>query len=261
MKMAGSIYPSPVDKLLTYGDCSEMETIPNYIQEFGFNTDHIPDLIRLATDKELNSGEIDTIEAWGPVHAVRVLNQLGAEAAIQPLVNLFHELDDDWMPNELFEFYATVGAAAIPTLEAYLQDSAHDAYDRADAATSLTKIAQKHPDLRDKCVSVLTQRLEDFAKNDKELNAFLIGELLDLQAVESASIIERAFAANRVSTVIVGDWDMVQVDLGLKSQEEVPEKRFPLEDIIDYYKQELPELPRGFGPSVSNKPKKKKKGK
>lgn len=259
INMSGSIYPSPVDKLLTYGDCSEMETIPNYIQEFGFNTDHIPDLIRLATDKELNSGDIDTIEAWGPVHAVRVLNQLRAEAAIQPLVNLFHELDDDWMPNELFEFYGTIGAAAIPTLEAYLQDSSNDAYDLADAATSLRKISEKHPDLRDRCVAVLTQRLEDFAKNDKEFNAFLIGELIDLQAVESAPVMERAFAANRVSTVIVGDWDMVQVDLGLKSREEVPEKRFPVEELINFYQQELPQVPRGFGPSVSNKQKKKKK--
>lgn len=259
--MSGSIYPSPVDKLLTCGDCSEMAEIPDYVQEFGFNADHIPDLIRLATDKELNSGEIDTIEAWGPVHAVRVLNQLGAEAAIEPLVNLFHQVDDDWMPNELFEFYATVGAAAIPTLEAYLQDLSHNAYNLADAATSLTKVAERHPDLRDKCVAVLTQRLEDFANNDLELNAFFIGELIDLQAVESAPVIERAFAANRVSTVIVGDWDMVQVELGLKTREEVPNKQFPVEDIINYYKQELPQVPRGFGPSVSDKKKQKKKKK
>ncbi|BAT53257.1 hypothetical protein NOS3756_22160 [Nostoc sp. NIES-3756] len=259
--MSGSIYPSPVDKLLTYGDCSEMETIPNYIQELGFSADHIPDLIRLATDKELNGGDVDTIEAWGPVHAVRVLNQLGAEAAIQPLVNLFHELDDDWMPNELFEFYSNIGAAAIPTLEAYLQDSSHDAYNLADAATSLTKIAEKHPDLRDKCVAVLTQRLADFTNNDKELNAFFIGELLDLKAVESAPVMERAFEANRVSTVIVGDWDMVQVELGLKTPEEVPQTKFRLEDIISYYKQELPPLPRGFAPPVSDKHKKKKKKK
>lgn len=259
--MSGFIYPSPVDKLLTYGDCSEMETIPNYIQELGFSADHIPDLIRLATDKELNSGDIDTLEAWGPVHAVRVLNQLGAEAAIEPLVNLFHELDDDWMPNELFAFYSTIGAAAIPTLEAYLKDSSHDAYQLADAATSLTKIAEKHPDLRDKCVAVLTQRLEDFTNNDKELNAFFIGELLDLKAVESAPVMESAFEANRVSTVIVGDWDMVQVELGLKAPEKVPQTKFRLEDIISYYTQELPPPPRGFAPPVSDKQKKKKKKK
>ncbi|BCL38832.1 hypothetical protein [Nostoc sp. MS1] len=258
--MSGSIYPSPVDKLLTYGDCSEMKAIPNYIEELGFSADHIPDLIRLATDKELNSGDIDTVEAWGPVHAVRVLNQLGAEAAIQPLVNLFHELDDDWMPSELFAFYSTIGAAAIPTLEAYLQDTSHDAYQLADAATSLTKIAEKHPDLRDKCVAVLTKRLEEFANNDPELNAFLIGELLDLKAVESAQVIESAFAANRVPTYIVGDWNTAQVELGLKAPGEVPETKFRLEDIISYYTQELPPPPpRGFAPPVSDKKKKKKK--
>ncbi|WP_199311521.1 hypothetical protein [Anabaena subtropica] len=257
--MAGSIYPSPVNKLLTYGDCSKTREVPNYVQELGFNADHVPDLIRMATDKELNANDLDSLEVWSPVHAVRVLTQLGAEAAIQPLVNLFHELDDDWMPNELFEFFATIGSGAIPTLEAYLGDSSHDAYQLAYAATSLTKIVEKHPDLRDQCVAVLTQKLEDFANNDPELNAFLIGELLDLQAVESAPVMEGAFAANRIPIYIVGDWDQVQVELGLKTREEVPEKRFPLEDILNYYKQELEQPPLGFAPPVSNKQKKKQK--
>ena len=258
--MAASIYPSPVDKLLTYGDCSKMRDIPNYVQKFGFNADHVPDLIRMATDAELNNADQDSVEVWSPVHAIRVLTQLSAEAASQPLVNLFHEVDDDWTPGELAEYFATVGAAAIPTLEAYLGDSSHDAYQLADAATALTKIAEKHPDLRDRCVAVLTQRLEDFANNDPEFNAFLIGELLDLQAVESAPVIEQAFVANRVPPFIVGDWDDVQVELGLKTREEVPEKRFALEELINYYKQELGQ-PRGFAPLVSKKPKKQKKNK
>jgi hypothetical protein len=70
--MAASSYPSPVDKLLTYGDISEMQEVPNYVEELGFSADHIPDLIRMATDKELNSADTESLEVWAPVHAVRV---------------------------------------------------------------------------------------------------------------------------------------------------------------------------------------------
>jgi len=73
-------------------------------------------------------------------------------------------------------------------------------------------------------------------------------------------VIEQAFVANRVPPFIVGDWDDVQVELGLKTREEVPEKRFALEELINYYKQELGQ-PRGFAPLVSKKPKKQKKNK
>jgi len=56
-------YPPPVDKLLTYGkpELSEAEDWPNYL-EFGFTPEHIPDLIRMATDKELNKADPESLE-------------------------------------------------------------------------------------------------------------------------------------------------------------------------------------------------------
>ncbi|MFL5700423.1 MAG: hypothetical protein ACJ797_25370, partial [Ktedonobacteraceae bacterium] len=68
--MGTTDYPPPVDKLLTYGkpELSEAEDWPNYL-ELGFTPEHIPDLIRLATDKELNEGDLESLEVWSPVHA------------------------------------------------------------------------------------------------------------------------------------------------------------------------------------------------
>ena len=50
--MNTSSYTSPVDKLLTYGDCRELREWPNYL-ELGFGQEHVSDLIRMATDNEL----------------------------------------------------------------------------------------------------------------------------------------------------------------------------------------------------------------
>ncbi len=209
--MDASINPSVVDKLLTYGDISQMKEVPNYVEELGFSTDHIGDLIRMATDMELNSASPDSLEVWAPVHAVRVLGRLRASEAIQPLVNLFHELDDDWMEGELANTFGMIGLAAIPALQAYIADSSHEPFERIPAATALTRIAQNHPELRDQCVTILTQQLERFTENHPDMNACLIGELIDLNAVESAPVIERAFAANRVMPFLVGDWAFIKL--------------------------------------------------
>jgi HEAT repeat protein len=238
-------YSSPVDKLLSYGDCSKIKEMPNYVEELGFISQHIPDLIRMATDEELlaDVDETENLQTWAPVHAVRVLGQLRAVEAIQPLINLFGTFEeDDRMSIELPDALAAIGTAAIKPLEAYILEPSHDAYQKADAASALTRIAQKYPEVRDQCVLIMTNLLNNFAENDPDTNAFLVGELVDLQADEAAPVIEQAFAADCVPTYLLGDWDEVQVALGLKTRNsQVPSNRFPLEQILEHYKN-LPDL-------------------
>src|SRR5437868_15487820 len=104
-------YPPPVDKLLTLGDGREVGGTRNqwsiYL-ELGLVPEHIPDLIRMATDEELRWAYSDTLEVWAPIHAWRALGQLRAEAAIEPLLSLLHagdNVDDDWVIEELPEVY------------------------------------------------------------------------------------------------------------------------------------------------------------
>jgi len=67
-------YLPPLDRLLTYGDCRELPDDPNYVDELGLTADHIPELIRMATDEELLEWEESGgMEAWAPVHAWRSL--------------------------------------------------------------------------------------------------------------------------------------------------------------------------------------------
>jgi hypothetical protein len=57
--------------------------------------------------------------------------------------------------------------------------------------------------------------VQGFEKNEPALNGFLIANLLYLKAVEAAPVMERAFAADCVDETIVGDWEDVQIKLGL----------------------------------------------
>jgi HEAT repeat protein len=226
--MSATTYTSPVDKLLTLGKAElvDSDKWPNYL-ELGLGPEHIPDLIRMATDRELRGlepeeGEEEKPEFWAPVHALRALGQLHAEAAAEPLVNKFSEVEHDhWVQEELPQIFVLIGSAAIPSLTAHLTDSSHEIYTRAFAAESLEAIGKKYPESRSECISVISKQLEEFEENDYELNAFLIANLSHLKAVETLPLIERVFEADRVDESVI-NLDSVLVNFGLKEREEIP---------------------------------------
>jgi hypothetical protein len=75
-------YSSPVSELLTFGDCRDFREWPDYL-DLGLRPEHVPELIELATDKELNWADPESLEVWAPVHAWRALGQLRAVPAIE----------------------------------------------------------------------------------------------------------------------------------------------------------------------------------
>ena len=209
-------YHPPVNKLLTYGDCRKIKGIPDYL-ELGFTDEHIPALIQMSIDPDLNWGDSESLEVWAPIHAWRALGQLKAQAAIEPLINLFHELEDSDWTQELHEVLANIGPATLPYLRTYLADASHGLHPRAGAVETIPYIARQHPETRDTCIDILKNQLEKFEENERELNAFIIWALADdLKAVDVAPLMEKAFEAKRVDKTIVGNWYSIQVTLGLK---------------------------------------------
>ena len=91
-----SHYSPPVDQLLTYGEAhlSSPDKWPNYL-ELGLGPEHIPDLIRMATDEELNHADPDTLEVWAPTHAWRALGQLRSTARGRPASRRPSDCDGD----------------------------------------------------------------------------------------------------------------------------------------------------------------------
>src|SRR6266702_6013884 len=222
-----SSYGPPVEQLLTYGEGRgySSKNWPNYL-ELGLTQEHIPELIRMATDDELNWADSDSLEVWAPIHAWRALGQLRAEAAVEPLLTLFEALDDsDWVTEELPEVFAMIGPAALPALAAYIADVSHDVEARFSAIPSVEKIGTRWPEARSASVALLMEQLERFAENEPEINGFLVLGLVELHAAEAASLIERAFASRRVDLTIMGDWVDAQVELGLLSAEEAAQRR------------------------------------
>ncbi|HEX6553512.1 MAG TPA: hypothetical protein VF026_12175, partial [Ktedonobacteraceae bacterium] len=110
-------------------------------------------------------------------------------------------------------------------LAAFMADRSHKRWPLINVSSGVQSIAERWPEARSESIAVLSKQLEQFAENDPEFNAFLILDLVHLGAKEAAPLMEQAFAADRVENFVMGDWDDVQVRLGLKSAEEVEQKR------------------------------------
>jgi hypothetical protein len=128
----------------------------------------------------------------------------------------------DWVVDDLPEAMSAFGTAAIPALTAFLEDASRSLRARSAASMSLGKIARRHPQEREACIAVLTNQLEQYADNGPDLNGFLLLNLLDLAAVESVPAMEEAFAADAVELSVAGDWEDVQIELGLLDKRIAP---------------------------------------
>src|SRR5260370_24806707 len=157
--MSATTYTSPVDKLLTLGEPEFVlpEKWPDYLA-LGLGPEHIPELIRMATDPQLNEGDSESPEVWAPGHAWRALAQLHAAEAAAPLTQLFRRIDendDDFVGEDLPTAFGILGPGAIPVLMAYLADDSHGLWARPAAGHSLGYIGQPYPKPRETCLALL----------------------------------------------------------------------------------------------------------
>jgi hypothetical protein len=223
-------YPEPVHSLLTLGEADWKEWAD--YQSLGFSHEHIPELIRMATDQYLivEAGEP---EFWAPIHAWRALAQLGAKEAIDPLINnlnLYEAADSDWLSDDLPRVFIKLGPDCNPALAMYLIDTRHETLARMSAGETLKNIAEQYPDTREQVKGILLSALELFEENDEEVNGSLMGDLMDLKAVEAMPVIRRAFSANTIDITIAGDLEDAEIELGFREERSTPSR---IKEMID----------------------------
>jgi hypothetical protein len=239
-------YSPLVSSLLAYGDCRELRQWPDYL-ELGFRQEHIPELIKIATDEKLNKGDPKSLAVWAPVHAWRILAQLKAEEAVGPLMTLlrmFDTDDDDFVGEELPKVFGMIGKKAISPLEKYVFDDSNGLFDRIAALHGLERIATNNPEYREECLSIFNKKLQAFKSNDPTLNGFLVLYLQELNATESIDVIRKAYEAEAIDLSVLGDVEDVEIGFGLKKNRIKPSK----------YSAAIDELNNDFLTSSQNQP-------
>ena len=211
-------YSPPVAALL-------MDAEPDY-QAIGLTEQHIPELIELATDREIL---MDWDRQAACVAAWKALAYLHAEDAVTPLIGIFPLIDDGMhiIMNELPAAFGGIGAAAVDPLYAYMTETTNTETARIVAVMGLIAVAEANPDQQVTVADLFNTTFADYATYSNEFNGYLVMGLVKTGATDAAKTIEQAFEAKQVDPFIIGDWDKVQVEMGLTTYEELRKKDRP----------------------------------
>jgi len=228
-------YTEPVSKLLRLGR-PDNRGWHDY-HDMGITRADIPELIRLVEDKQLrwmekpdDIPEDEELPEWyGQIYAWRALAQLQAEEAIPALLNNLQEIDDymdDWYGEESFKVFPMIGPAAIRPLAEYLADTKHGTWARVAASESLQKMVEAYPETKEECAAAIVTALKGYKENDESLNGSMVSDLVQMNAaLEHIGLIEEAFKAGNVDEAVDGDFEDIQVRLGLIEKRATPRPR------------------------------------
>lgn len=233
--IAQSGFIPPVEQFLHFDEPGEFDS-RDYVKE-GISKADIPELIRMATSRELNRAPFPSSLVWAPIHAWRALGQLRAVEAIEPLLTLLRYIDedqDDWIGEDMPRVLGQIGPDALVPLGEYLNDAANPLWARVAAEESIHNIGKDFPETCERAIALLVRTLERYTENDPILNADIIYAFSRLKATETLPLIEKAFAAGSVDELVNGDWEDVQIQFGLKSDRSKPRRK----TILDVFRRQ-----------------------
>lgn len=217
----GVVYTAPVVGLLIIGDASD-KGVEARVAALGLGQEHVPDLVRMAVDPELNAAPGDSLEVWAPLHALRALKGLDASAHADELMPLIEFDDDDWVRQELPKVFGLIGQPALAPLRAYLADRSRSKWAHSLVVHSLGEIAEHHRQLRDEVVTLLGDVLHHAEHYDELTCSFAMDALVELDAVETLPVIRHAFELDKIDPMVRGPWGDILDQLGVDPEPDDP---------------------------------------
>lgn len=131
------------------------------------------------------------------------------------------DLDDymwDWLPNVI----GVYGEKFIEPMTKFLYDASKEEISRSLAGEALMQIGQNYPEGKGECIKILADFLEQADEETSDLNSLIVGNLVDLNAIEKIDIIKRAFDRDVVDEHWVGYFEDVEIEFGLKEKRTKP---------------------------------------
>ncbi len=211
-------FAPPVATLLELGPLEFGADWIDYLSAHGFTDEHVPELLRLLGAVELDEFPEASPRAWASLHAVRVLGQLRAAAAIEPLIAFAHRHhDDDWL--DLAPVFALIGPPAIDALARWLRTPAADPIELFTPVASLVRIASESPASRARIVGELAALLLQFDSRSPVLNAFLCDALFELDATAHRPLVAQVLELGHVDSSFFNDPDSLDAWIAAAERE------------------------------------------
>ena len=211
-------YTPPVSDLFTLGRC-DWQQWHDY-SRFHFTADHVPELIRMATDWPLMDHDDDEM-IWAPVHAWRVLGLLATPEASQCLLYLLwnEQQDDFFVPEYLPDAAGRLGGSAVELLGPRIADPCLTDDERLLGVNALKSCGLYHPGLAESVVQILESILSNVCDDNIQVNSHIVVALVELGARQAIPAIEAAYERNCIDCALLGYIDDLENELSLKDKQ------------------------------------------
>lgn len=165
-----------------------------------------PALLELASNTDLLHADEPT--CFGPIHALRLLGEVGQIEMIKPLLSLLPleiEYEDEKLPQlwaeELPQLVARLGTPAIEPLWALADDASNHVATRGSALLTLGYITALEPDTREPIVAGLRERLA--AADNPKLAGQIVTALANMGVKEAYSEVMAHYRAGKIDQAII----------------------------------------------------------
>jgi hypothetical protein len=163
-------------------------------------------LLALAVDVDLLHA--DEPECFAPIHALRLLGEVGTPAIVEPLLREYpieldyeeEELPQLWI-DEAPQIIAHLGAAVVEPLWRIADDESWNMSGRSAALIALGYLTVVDPTLKDAIVAEIRERFE--RAEDKEMASQLVVALANLGAREAYPEIMARYREGKIAQEII----------------------------------------------------------
>jgi len=157
-------------------------------------------------------------------HAMFMLTELKSEESLNVILDILRQeivyLEywlGDYLTEDLWEIFFNLGLNQIDKLKNFLFEPNHYVYTRMLMSDAVSQIALHYPDRRDEIIEWYKDVINEFISRkddgtiiDSDLNGFMIGDILDIDARELLPNIKHLFDFELVSEVICGNFEDVE---------------------------------------------------
>jgi hypothetical protein len=212
----------------------------DYIEEFGFTQNDIPELLNLAEDDDIfhfdysDMDDGEGLEFYGVVHAWYALSQLKAPAAKELFVHLMenqtNSFSDDWIISgfrDLIKPYRQEMASYF--IEAVLSEQ-QDQWVRVE----YLEVLQDMTKASEIDLSIIDTLIETVLKNSKNeiVITMAISACVKLKLIHHYDLIVQCFENEIVDLDHMGDLEDIEIALGLKTKREYPRKLTEMQKVF-----------------------------
>ena len=90
-------------------------------------------------------------------------------------------------------------------------------------------MVEAYPETKEECAAAIVTALKGYKENDESLNGSMISDLVQMNAaLEPIALIEEVFKSGNVDEAVDGDFEDIQVKLGLIEKRASPRPQRPL---------------------------------